>query len=62
MVVSISSVVDWKYLPFLDKFGPKNQNCHFKLKTGTKTNSHMKNTMVMFTFSVFDRKYLFLES
>ena len=28
------SVFDWKY-PFLGKFGPKTQNCQFKLKFNT---------------------------
>ena len=59
MVVSILSVLDWKELPFLGKFGPKNQNCQFKLKIGTKTNLNIKNSMVMFTFSVSDWKYVF---
>ena len=48
-------VLDWKQLPFLDKLGPKNQNCQFKLKIGTKTNSNMKKSMVIFTFSLFNR-------
>ena len=39
---------------FLGKLGPKNQNCQFKLKFGTKTNSNMQNSIAMFTFSVFD--------
>ena len=47
-------------MPFLGKFGPKNQNCHFKLKFGTCTNSNMQNSMVMFICSVFDQKYSFL--
>ena len=41
------------------KFCPKIQNCHFKLKFGTSINSNMQNSMVVFTFSVFDRKYSF---
>ena len=45
--------------PFLDKFGPKNQNCLSKLRFGTQTNSNMQNSMVMFTFSVFYQKYPF---
>ena len=49
----------WVEILFLGKFGPKNQNCHFKLKFGTYTNSNMQNSMVMFSFSVFDRKYPF---
>ena len=43
---------------FLGKFGPKNQNCQFKLKFGTKTNLNMQNSMMIFTFSAFDHKYL----
>ena len=46
-------------IPFWNKFSPKNQNYQFKLKFGTYTNSNMQNSMVMFTFSVFDRKYPF---
>ena len=37
-------------IPFLDKFGPKNQNCLFKLKLGTKTNWNMYNSMVISFF------------
>ena len=44
---------------FLGKFGPKNQNYQFKLKFGTYTNSNMHNSVVIFTFSVFDWKYPF---
>ena len=44
---------------FLGKSGQKNQNCQFKLKFGTKTNLNMRNSMMMFTFSVFEHKYLF---
>ena len=43
-------------IPFLDKFGPKNHSCQFKLKFGTDANLNMENSMVMFTLSVFDRK------
>ena len=43
--------------PFLGKFDPKNQNFLFKLKFGTRTNSDIQNSLVMFTFSVFDWKY-----
>ena len=45
--------------PFLGKFGPKTQNCQFKLKFGTQTNSNMQNSMVVLTFSVFDWRYAF---
>ena len=41
-------------IPFLDKLGPKNQNCQFKLKFGTYTNSNMKDSMVALIFSIFD--------
>ena len=44
--------------PFLGKSSQKNQNCQFKLKFGTKTNLNKRNSMMMFTFSVFDHKYL----
>ena len=46
-----------KYISCLGKFGPKNQNCQFKLKFGNKTNSNMQNSMMMFTFSVFNHNY-----
>ena len=46
--------------PFLGKFGLKNQNCHFKLKYGTKTNSNTQNSMVLFTFSDLEREHPFL--
>ena len=37
-------------ISFLCKLGPKNQNCYFKLKSGTYINSNMQNSMVIFTF------------
>ena len=46
-------------IPFLGKFGPKNQNCQFKLKYNTQTNSDIQNSVVPFSFSIFDWKYLF---
>ena len=49
----------WVEIPFLDKFGPKSQNSHFKLKFGTYTNSNMQNSMAMFIFLVFEWKYPF---
>ena len=45
---------------FSGKFVPKNQNYQFKLKFAAQTNSNMQNSMVLFTFSVSDRKYRFL--
>ena len=43
--------------PFLGKFGPKNQNCHFKLKFCTWTKSNMQNSIVVLTFPVLYRKH-----
>ena len=43
----------------LGKFGPKNLNCLFKMKTGTGSNLSMLNMIVIFTFSDLDRKHLF---
>ena len=45
--------------PFLGKYSQKNKNCQSRLKFGIHTNSNMQNSMVMFTFSVFDQKYPF---
>ena len=39
-------------IPFLGKFGAKNQNYQFKLKFGTYTNSNMHNSVVMFNGDV----------
>ena len=41
----------------LSKFGPKNQNCQFKLKLGTQTNSNMQNSITVFAFYILDRKH-----
>ena len=49
----------WVEISFLGQFGPKNLNCHLKLKFGTYTSSNMQNSMVMFIFFAFDRKYPF---
>ena len=46
-------------IPFLGKFGPKNQNYQFKLKFGNSTNSNMQNSIMVFTFSIFDLNNLF---
>ena len=43
---------------FLGKSGQRNQNCQFKLKLGTKANLNKQNSMMIFTFSAFDHKYL----
>ena len=44
-------------IPFLGKFGPKIQNCLFKLKPGTETNSNMQNSMELLPFPGLDQKY-----
>ena len=44
--------------PFLGKSGQKDQDCQFKLKCGANPNLNGWNSMMMFTFSVFDQKYL----
>ena len=41
---------------FLGKSGQKNRQ--FKLKFNTNTNLNVRNSMMMFTFSVFELKYL----
>ena len=49
-------------MSFLGKFGPKNQNCQFTLKFGTKTNFNMQNSMMVFNFAVLNWKYPFGEN
>ena len=46
-------------MSFLHKFGPKVQNCLFKVKFSTETNLNMPNSMVMFTFSFLTRNTIF---
>ena len=46
----------WPDILFLGKIGPRNQNCQFKLKFGILTNWNMQNSLLILTFSVFDRK------
>ena len=46
-------------IQFVGKFGPKIQNCKFKLKPGTQTNSNKQNSKVVSTFPVLDQKYPF---
>ena len=41
------------------QFGPKSWNCQFNVKLDPYTNSNMQNSMVMFTFYIFSRKYHF---
>ena len=47
-------------LSLLGKFGPKIQNCLFKVNLDTQTNSNMPNSMVIFTFFCFFLKWPFL--
>ena len=47
----------WPEIAFLRKLDPKNENCQFKLKFGTKANSNMHNSILLSTFSVFDCKF-----
>ena len=56
LVVYWSGCFVLSVLPFFGKFGPKNQNCQFELKFGTKTNFNMQNLMVVFSFSVLYQK------
>ena len=44
---------------FYGIFGPKYQNSQFERKVATETNSKTQSSMLVFTFSVFDRKYPF---
>ena len=44
-------------MAFWGIFGPKNQNCHFMLKFGTYINSSMQNSIMLFSFFVFEWKY-----
>ena len=44
---------------WLGKFGPENENNQFTLKLSILAILNMQNSMVLFTFSVFDWKYPF---
>ena len=48
--------LDPKYA-FWAKFCPKCQNCKFKLKFRHLSNLNMQDSMILFTFFVFDQKY-----
>ena len=43
----------------LGKFCPSNCNYQFKLKFGTETNSNIQISIMVFSFSIFYRKYTF---
>ena len=51
------SVLDKKTL--FEQIWSKKFNCELKMKFGTMTNLNMQNAMIMFTFSIFDHKYIF---
>ena len=51
------SGLDRKYL--FGKFGPKIENCLFKMKFGTKINLNMLSSMMMFIFLIWTEKYPF---
>ena len=46
-------------IPFLWKFGLKNENCQFKLKSSTKATLKVQNSMVTFSFLDFQGKQTF---
>ena len=46
----------------LGKLDPKSQNRQFKLKFGTETNLNMPSPLVVFTFSVLQRKHPFWDN
>ena len=57
-VVFNFSILDQKHPPWATLV-QKNENCQFKLKFGTLTNSNMQNSMGLFTFSLLNRKHPF---
>ena len=44
-------------IPFLGKFDPENENCQFQLKFASLSISNTKNSMLIRTLSIFERKY-----
>ena len=46
-------------IPFLGKYGQKNQSRQFKIKFDTKVNSNVQNVMVTFTVFIFNLNYPF---
>ena len=57
MVIFTLSIIGQKYSFW--ELGPNNQNCEFKLKFVTQSNSNMQNSIVKFAFAVFNWKYRF---
>ena len=51
MVLFTFHVLGWEY-HFWENLVQKNKNCQFKLEFGTYTNLNMKNSLLMFIFSV----------
>ena len=60
MVVGVHFLCFRLEIPYVSKFGSKNQNCQSKLTFGTQANSNMHCSMVIFLFSVSNQKYSFL--
>ena len=58
MVTFTCPALDGK-LSYFDKFGPKNQNCLFKIKVNTYSNSNMQNSMAMPICLALGGKYSF---
>ena len=52
-----NSVVVFGFCVF-GKFGPKNQNCQFKLKLGSWNNSNMQNGSVYFFCFILEAPFL----
>ena len=46
-------------MPFLGKFRPKCQNCQFQVKLDMYTNLNKQNSVMLFTFFIFDQKCSF---
>ena len=61
-LIRICRIQWWCSLFVFCKFGSKNWNCQFTPKFSTWTNFNLQNSMVIFTFFVFDRKYSFREN
>ena len=51
MMMFTFSIFDHKYLSWAN-FGPNIQNCLFKVKFDTKTNSNMQNSMVVSVYCI----------
>ena len=56
---SVKFFLFWSDMSFLGKFAQKCQNCYFKVKL-TPRLIQMQNSMMLFSFFVFDQKFFFL--